>query len=267
MTIRTPQTSVTGRFGPISSFDLSDTQRVVSVPTVVSAFRRRPFTRTHQTLLFFLAKYLFQSLMKVYIPFVYIPTSPLPPTYFHPPTDLPPPTHAPTCYLPTYLHPPPTHPTTYLHSPTSTQLLSTYLPPPKYPSTYLPPSTQLQPLINLHTYLSTNPTRLSPPTYLPTCLHTTYLHKYLPLPTHLHFYLLTYLPTNQLNYLTTFLPTYIHPPTYLPTYLQPPTHLPTYQPTYLLTTTTHSSHPATYFPTYLPTSTHAAVVPLSRKSA
>ena len=52
LSIRTPLTSVTGQFGPISRFDLSDTQRVASVPTVVSAFSRRPFTRTHQTLLF-----------------------------------------------------------------------------------------------------------------------------------------------------------------------------------------------------------------------
>ena len=52
LSIRTPQTSVTGRFGPISRFDLSDTQRVVSVPTVVLALSPRPFTRTHQTLLF-----------------------------------------------------------------------------------------------------------------------------------------------------------------------------------------------------------------------
>ena len=126
------------------------------------------------------------------------------------------------------------------------------LPTHTHPSNYLPPSTQLQPLINLHVDLSTNPTRLSLPTYPPTCLHTTYLHKYLPLP--ISTYSLTHLPTNQLTYLTTFLPTYIHPPPirhiqlpiFRPTYLPPPTHPPTYLPTYLPTPT----HPPTYITTY-----------------
>ena len=204
---------------------------------------------------------LFFFLAKLFIPFSIfdkslhsfcLPTYKQPATHLLSPSH--PPIHTPAIYLPTYIHPH-AHPTTYLHSPTSTQLLSTYLPPPKYPSTYLPPSTQLQPLINLHTCLSTNPTRIFPPTYPPTCLHTTYLHKYLPLPTHLHFYLLTYLPTNQLTYLTTFLPTYLQPPTYLH---PPPIHhiqLPIFQPTYLPPPTP----PHTHLPTYLPPPIHLPI--------
>ena len=189
---RTTQTFVTGRFGPIS-IDLSDTQRVVSVPTVVSAFSRRPFTRTHQTLLFGFSQIIytfFQFLIKVFIPFVYLPTYTLPLTYFHPPTDLPPPTHPPTCYLPTYLHPP-------THTPDN-------LPPLTYihPTTiFLPTSTQI-------------------PIHLPTSIH--------PTPaTHQP----TYLPINKPNphfstHISTYLPTY-----HLPDSTNPSSFLPTHLPT------------------------------------
>ena len=125
------------------------------------------------------------------------------PTYIHPATHLLPPTLRPTSthpstyplstYLLTSTHTPTLHSTsTHLHPPN--YYLPTYLPPSKYPSTYLPLSTQLSHSPTyIPTYLSTNPTHFSPPTYPPTCLHTTY---HLPIPTHLHFYLLTYLPTN-----------------------------------------------------------------------
>ena len=180
LSIRTPQPPVTGRFGHISRFDLSDTQRVASVPTVVSAFSRRPFTRTHQTLFlgcFSQIIYLCQSLIKVYIAFVYLPTYTLPPIYFHPPTDLPPPTHPPTYYPPTYLHPP-THPPDNLPPPTYIHQTTIYLPTYHHPNTH--PPTYLYPPYSSHspsyipTYLSTNPTHFSSPTYPPTCLHTTY---------------------------------------------------------------------------------------------
>ena len=199
---RTSQPSVTGRLGPISRFDLSDTQRVVSVPTVVSAFSRRPFTRTHQTLLFGVFSQIiytfFQSLIKVYIPFVYLPTYTLPPIYFHPSTDLPPPTRPPTYYLPTHT---PTRQSTSTHLHPPNYLLSTYLPTtiqiPIHLPTSVHPTPATHPPTYLPTYQQTQPTFLHPHIHLPAYIPpTTYLYKYLPVPTHLHFYLLTYLPTN-----------------------------------------------------------------------
>ena len=96
LSIRKPQTSVTGRFGPISRFDQSDIQRVVSVPTVVLAFSRRPsLGHTKPSCLGFLAK--------LFIPFFnHFCLA----TYIHPVTHLLSPTHRPTS----------THPSTHLLS-------------------------------------------------------------------------------------------------------------------------------------------------------
>ena len=155
LSIQTPQPSVTGRFGPISRFDLSDTRRIVSVPTVVSALVGDPSLRhTKPSCLGFLAK--------LFIPFSIFDKSLHSfclPTYIHPAYHLLPPTHRPTS---THLHPP-------------NYYLATYLPPSKYPSTYLPLSIQLQPLTHLHTYLPINkPNPLFSTPYPPTCLHTAY---------------------------------------------------------------------------------------------
>ena len=155
-----PQTSVTGRFGPIC--------HVVSVPTIVSAFSRRPFTRTHQTLLFGIFSKLFIPFSifdKVYILLGYLLHPP--PTYI-PPTDLQPSTH-PATYLST-------HPSTYL---------------PTY-GTYLPPT---YPLINSFTYL---------PNYLPPPTHG-HLHLLTHLLTSIHPPSITNLPTHPSPYLSTFL--------------------------------------------------------------
>ena len=194
LSIRTPQTFLTGRFGPIS-IDLSDTQRVVSVPTVVSAFSRRPFTRTHQTLLFrFFSQiiYTFFNLSSLHSFFL--------PTYIHPATHLLPSTHRPTS----------THPYTHL--------LSTYLLTSTHTHTRQPTSTHLHPP-NLPTYLHPNthlPTYLHPPnfshssTYIPAYQQTqhAFLHPHIQLPAYI-------------------------PPTYINTYLYQPIFISIYSPTYL----------------------------------